>query len=466
MTRRLLVSYLSVTLLVLVLLEVPLGVVFSQRERERMAADVEHDATVIASLYEDGLERDLPLEPRAAEGYAARTGARVVVVDDAGISLIDTGDTVDRDFSTRPEMGLALDGVGSTGIRSSETLGIDLMYVAVPVASGGVVHGAVRVTLDTNDVDGRIQRVWVSLVGVGLVVLAAVGLVGWGLARSLTRPLRRLHTNAARFADGDLRVSDERVDGPAEIRELDETLATMARRLDQLIQAQRAFVADASHQLRTPLTALRLRLENLQSRVPDASGAEVDAVIEETDRLSALVADLLQLVRSDEPRPVGPADLARLSGDRVDTWSAVADGRGVRLVADGVDGPVMVQAVPGAIEQVLDNLIDNALAASPSGGTVSVAVTATEEVAILRVSDQGPGLTDEEKELATRRFWRGRSAQPGTGLGLAIVTSLMTASGGSFRLDDAPEGGLAASATFLRDSLRGDAERSAPARRP
>lgn len=442
MTRRLLVSYLTVTLLVLVLLEVPLGVVYSQRERERMAADVEHDATVIASIFEDGLERDLPLDPGPAEQYAARTGARVVVVDDAGIAAVDTEAAVGRDFSTRPEIALALEGTGSSGTRSSETLGTGLMYVAVPVASGGVVHGAVRVTLETDEVDARIQRVWLSLLGVGVVVLGAVALVGWWLARSLTRPLRRVHADAARFAEGDLSVGGERVDGPSEIRDLDEVLATMATRLDQLVRAQRAFVADASHQLRTPLTALRLRLENLQSRVDGPSSAEVEAAIDETDRLSALVSDLLQLVRSDEPRAVEPTDLAQLARERVDTWSAVYDARDVALQVVGADQPLIVEAVPGAVEQILDNLIDNALVASPPGGEVSVEVAADGAVGTLRVSDEGPGLSDDEKATATQRFWRGRTTEPGTGLGLAIVDSLVTVSGGRLDLGDAPGGGL------------------------
>ena len=144
MTRRLLISYLIVTALVLVLLEVPLAVFYAQRERERIAADVEHDASVLATFYEDNLEGDGPLDSVPADEYRDRTGARVVVVDRDGISRVDTDETVDRDFSTRPEIELALAGNTAEGTRSSETLETDLLYVAVPVASGGVVHGAVR----------------------------------------------------------------------------------------------------------------------------------------------------------------------------------------------------------------------------------------------------------------------------------------------------------------------------------
>jgi signal transduction histidine kinase len=447
MTRRLLVSYVSVTLLVLVMLEVPLGIVYSQRERERMAADVEHDASIIATIYEDVLERDLPIDPGQAEGYAARTGARVVVVDREGISRVDTGDSVDRDFSTRPEIAEALRGTRASGTRRSETLGTDLLYVAVPVASGGVVHGAVRLTLDTHEVETRIRRVWAALVAVGLVVLVATALIGWGLARSLTRPLRLVAANAEQFAEGDLTAPTQPIAGPREIRALDDTMTTMARRLHQLLDSQRVFVADASHQLRTPLTALRLRLENLQTRLAidpaTVAPAEVEAAIEETDRLAALVTDLLRLTRSDEDLHVEPTDLARLTSDRADTWTAAAEARGVVIRVGGVEGRREVLAVPGAIEQILDNLLDNALAASPTGSTIVVEVVAGEDRTCLRIADEGPGLTEEEKVAATGRFWRGRSTHPGTGLGLAIVESLVVASGGSLSLDDAPGGGLA-----------------------
>ena len=256
-TRRLLASYLLITVLALVLLEIPLAVFFAQRERERVAANLEHDATVIATLYEDDLENDRPLDPAAALAYHDRTGARVVVVDRQGISLVDTGGPIDRDFSTRPEITEALQGRRATGTRSSDTLATDILYVAVPVASGGTVHGALRVTIDTSDVSARIHRFWFGLAAIAIVILGLVALVGWWLARSVTRPIRQLQADAERFADGDLTVSPGPAGGPPEVRALADSIAVMATRLDELLAAQRTFVADASHQLRSPLTALQ-----------------------------------------------------------------------------------------------------------------------------------------------------------------------------------------------------------------
>ena len=462
MTRRLLLSYLAITIVVLAMLEVPLGIFYAQRERDRFMAAVERDATVIATIYEDDLELRHTPDSAAAERYHERTGARVVVVDSGGISLVDTGAVTPRDYSTRPEVGVALEGARATGIRRSDTLDTSLLYVAVPVASGGVVHGALRITLDASSVDNRIFGFWGGLAGVAVVITTIVGLVGWALARSVTRPIRHLSDTATRYSSGDLSSDDEPVRGPPEIRDLAVAMDAMAVRLDALIGEQRAFVADASHQLRTPLTALRLRLENLQTRVSTENAVEFDAVIAESTRLAALVADLLQLARADEHPPVGSIDLRELVTERADVWSAVADERRIAIETAVPGEVVLARAVPGAVEQVLDNLLDNALSACPDRGTVLVELTPGPDEHILAISDQGPGLSDEDKERATRRFWRGDASTPGTGLGLAIASALIKASGGSIELTDASERGLRVIVRLPRETQHRSATREYP----
>ena len=224
---------------------------------------------------------------------------------------------------------------------------------------------------------------------------------------------------------------------------------TMAQRLEQLLAEHRAFVADASHQLRTPLTALRLRLENLQSDSAISGGAEdLGAAIDETSRLSELVDDLLRLARAEQTAAPGPVDLVRVARDRVDTWSAVADAAGVTLVFDSPGGPVVASAVPTGVEQVLDNLIDNAITASPSRTRVTVTVTPGRSRHRLTVADEGPGLSDEVKARALDRFWRLDHARPGSGLGLPIAQALAEASAGSLALGDSQAGGLAVTVTL------------------
>lgn len=445
MTKRLILSYVAITLLVLVLLEVPFGVFYAQRELDRLTAAVERDASIIATVYEDALEKGTEADPVPAERYATRTEARVVVVDDRGVSVVDTEGTVPRDFSTRPEITSALAGERATGTRPSQTLDTELLYVAVPVASSGTVHGALRLTLDTSEVDQRVARFWWGLVAIALVVLAAVTIVGWLIARSVTTPLRRLNDVARRFGHGDLSVEAIPAEGPPELRELTETMSTMAGQLDTMIEQQRAFVADASHQLRTPLTGLRLRLENLQATLADATdAAEIESAIDEIDRLSMLVRDLLQLARADQRQAPIVHDLTTIVKDRVDTWSAAADNAGIRLALDTGPTALHVLAVPGAIEQIIDNVLDNAITIAPADTTVTIELKADTTRHLLRITDEGPGLSDDDKVRAVRRFWRGDAQRPGTGLGLAIADGLARASGGSLALRDGPSGGLQA----------------------
>lgn len=448
MTRRLLVSYLTITVAVLALFEIPLAVIYQQRETDRIAADVERDAMVLATIYEDNLEEDTELDPDRADRYSAETKARVVVVDERGISRVDTDDDVPRDFSTRPEIDIALSGLRSTGTRRSDTLDTDLLYVAVPVASGGDVYGAVRLTLDTHEVTERVQRFWVALVAIGVVILMVMAAVGWLIARSVTRPVRRLQRVAGRFADGDLQPSE--IDGaaPPELAALQEAMNVMAVRLDELLTRQREFVGDTSHQLRTPLTALRLRLENLETRVDDAdANREIGEAIAETIRLSALVEDLLQLVRVEQPASIVDIDLVQVVRDRLDTWSATAEQHDVGLRMVSSVESLEASAVAGGIEQVLDNLIDNAIRMSPAHGVVTIEVSQVADRCRFAIRDEGPGLDDADKPVAFQRFWRADTSGVGTGLGLAIAHDIITASGGTLTLSDNDPTGLVITAT-------------------
>jgi len=448
-TRRLLLGYLTAAVIVLLVLEVPLAIFYQQRETGRLTVDVERDATVLAAHYEDALEQGIPPDPTAASGYARRTGVRVVVVDKAGASLIDTSTPAGRDFSTRPEIRIALGGARAEGTRHSDTLNADLLYVAVPVTSGANVYGAVRLTLDMREVNALVHGYWLGLIGVAAVVLMAMAGIGWAIARSVTRPLRHLNAEAARFATGDLTTTDPDPGAPSEIAALGATMNTMAQRLERLLAEHREFVADASHQLRTPLTALRLRLENMQSASGTPEEAEdLTAAIDETNRLAGLVGDLLQFARAEETAAPVAVDLVQLAADRVDTWSASADVANVSLDFTSPHGPVFADAVPGGVEQILDNLIDNAIAAAPPGTRVSVTVVRGRADHSFTIADAGPGLSDDLKARALDRFWRSDQSEPGTGLGLPIANALAKASGGSLLLHDSPAGGLAVTVTL------------------
>jgi signal transduction histidine kinase len=450
-TRRLLVSSLGLTLVVLLALVVPFGRTFREREREDLLARVERDAFAIAFFVEDELDpeaTDAGIDVGAvAVGYEQRFGGRVVVVDRTGIAVADSdppsGEAgVGRDFSTRPEFAEALAGAVATGTRPSETLGEGLVFVAVPVASGGSVDGAVRITYPTAEVDARVRRQWLALGGISLVTLAAAAVIAVVLGRSVARPLRDLQGAAVALGAGDLTRRAPEGDGPPEVRSTAAAFNRMASRLEALVTAQDHFVADASHELRTPLTALRLRLEALD---PDD---DVDAALAEVARMSRLVDGLLALARAD--RTDGGAstatavELSSFLEERCEAWEPLAAESGVLLEAAPAPGAALADA--DRIAQVVDNLVANALDAAPAGSTVRLLARADGGRVAIHVVDEGPGLTAEERARAFDRFWRAAGSRGarfgGSGLGLAIVEKLVAADGGTVRLDEAPSGGI------------------------
>ncbi len=480
-TRRILVSYLLMSLLILVMLTVPLGRNFADRERERLLTAIERDSRVLAAEADDAFESgDFSSLPALVERYVGETGGRAVMVNASGQAVIDSDDPdgPSRDFSTRPEIAAALEGRYTTGQRVSNTLGESLVYVAVPVVQEGEVLGAVRVTYPTTAVDHRTRAVWVELASLGAVVLGVVALGGWFVAATLARPIRRLEVAADELASGELSARVTVDHGPADLVRVARSFNAMADANQGLIESQRAFLADASHQLRTPLTALRLRLEALSESGDDESGGDesggdetgggqagavrsaedqpavdrtvenraeaVEAATAEVDRLSGLVDALLAMARLDaQPGRITTIDVGAVIDERVETWRPLADEQGVGLDLDGERAGVRARVVDGGLEQILDNLISNALDVSLPGASITVRVQSVGAHVLVVVADQGPGLDEAQRARAFDRFWRGPNpADGGSGLGLAIVRRLAELSGGSATMEPGTEGGL------------------------
>jgi signal transduction histidine kinase len=447
MTRRLVITYLTITALALAALALPFGVTFARREKERVLFAIERDADSIAARVEASVREAQPFTRSDIAHYVQRTHGHVVVVGTDGHALLDTEHPGDlgRNYATqsRPEILAALRGRRVEGTRHSRTLGTTLLYAAVPTSSGGEVTGAVRVTYPSATLDGRVRHMWGRIALLCIGILVAVTIVGFVLARSVTRPVRRLERAADRLARADLSARVDSSSGPPELRNLATTFNQMADQLSQLVGAQQRFVADASHQLRTPLTALRLRLENLgmQARATDRNA--IDAAAAEVTRMSRLVDALLYLARgAAEPIVARAIDVANVVRDRVDVWTDVAAERSVHVVVEAPPA-AWALAVPDAVEQLVDNLLDNALNASGPGATVTVRVLPVAGLVEVHVVDEGPGLDAAERAEAFERFWRAPGAPAGgSGLGLAVVRQLAEASGGTARLDAAPVHGL------------------------
>lgn len=464
MIRRLVLSYLALTLAVLAALEIPLAVNYASRLEGQLTADLQRDAFAIASFSEDTVEgRGNADLQQLAENYAAQSeGARVVIVDASGTAVADSNPSrPDESFANRPEISDALAGQPTSGRRPSETLGTDLVYVAVPIASG-TVTGAVRVSYSTNQLNDRVRAYWLTLAAIGAISLTAAAGIGIALARGVAQPLAELEETATALGQGDLAARAPADSGPPEVRELARSFNATAGRLEELVSAQEQFVADASHQLRTPLTALRLRLENLQDEFGDrhdaadlapadraAVEADLAAALDETIRLSRLVDGLLALARADRTDTTATAEdlaVAQVLDDRAEMWGPVAEERQVAIAYEPTGA--RVRATPDRLSQILDNLIANALEVAPAGSTLTLRAGTVDgpggDVEI-HVVDEGPGLTDEQRAHAFDRFWRAsstRSELGGSGLGLAIVRKLARADGGDAELRAAPDGGV------------------------
>jgi signal transduction histidine kinase len=455
-SKRLLASYVTLTIVVLAALEIPLGIQYGRSETRDLTNRIARDALIMATFAEDPLERGATAAPaglvKAALDYQQTPGGRVVITNRQGVSIVDTRDPIGQQMRTpgRPEIAQALGGNVASGTRHSNSLGTDLIYVAVPIASAGHVRGSVRITYPTSALDARVNRYWLLLAAIGGVVLAAATLIGLRFARTLTQPLSALEQTAAEVGEGDLTARAPET-GPPEIRALAARFNETVARLDALLGSQQAFVADASHQLRTPLAALRLRLENLERDVEPAGKRDLEAALQEVERLGMLVDGLLVLARADAAVPaVEPISLSAVVGGRIGHWSPHAAERGVALESRVELEDLRVLATPGALEQVLDNLLSNAIAVSPAGAAVSVEARADSDAVEVHVLDHGPGMSTEQRARAFDRFWRAGPPGSGTGLGLAIVHRLVTADGGKIELREAPGGGLDAAIRLRR----------------
>jgi signal transduction histidine kinase len=225
--------------------------------------------------------------------------------------------------------------------------------------------------------------------------------------------------------------------GPPELRELAGSFNQMADNVEVSQQQQRDLIADASHQLGNPLTALRLRIENLGDSCDDVAG--VDRALEETDRLNRIVESLLDLSQVGAHRPdLVEVEVATAVRKRCEMWRPVLAG----LTVEAPESAVAL-ATADLVDLVLDALLDNA-AKFAGGSPVSVSVRVGEERIVLAVRDHGPGLHAEDVEKVGRRFFRGRQHQnvAGTGLGLAIVRARVLDVGGTMTVAPADGGGL------------------------
>lgn len=471
MTRRITLSVLLLVLVLLVLGVVPLGITMTRRGHDAFREETAARARTVASAAEERLSDRKPLtEAREAVEAAGARGDCAQAYDTALRLVVSTRCAAAADPAALARDALVRNETQTTTHDSRMTIALPFGDTA---PSGVVVYS--RSTDSLSDQELAIWG-WLSVCAVAAFVASVA--VSVRLARWVSRPLTELDAAAARLGEGELGARAEVGGGPPEVRRLAATFNTMAGRTEALVHGHAAVTADVSHQLRTPLTALRLRLDLLAADADPEAAQELAGAQGEIARLSRLVDGLLAVARAEGaiPRPV-EVRLPDVIAERVAAWEPVANERQVALVVDCQPG-LVAHIGEGDLEQVLDNLLANALDAVPAGGTVRIEAardrTVRDRIARernvrerngrerparekngrdrggpvrLAVVDDGPGMSEQAREHAFRRF--GNPDARGTGLGLAIVHRLVTANGGEAAVEPGPGGvGLAVRLTL------------------
>jgi signal transduction histidine kinase len=434
MARRIALVVIALVAVLLGVAAIPLGILTASQDQRDFRTDTLAAAATVSSVAEEFLgDHVTGLQLTKSIAGLKRRGDVVAVYAADGRQVA----------GTRPFPGTAAIVSSVRRDRAPHvSLAAESLTAVVPVMSDarGSWLGSVAVVRSTEPLEHRLMVLRGWLAAVSAAALLAAALIATALARWVSRPLGALEAAARHLGDGDFASRAPSTAGPPEVRRLSAIFNRMAGRLETLVTGHQAMMADVSHQLRTPLAALRLRLDVLALQAPDQLAEELAGAHDEVARLSRMVDGLLAVARAENvtASPV-PVQVEAVIRDRAVAWKPAADEKPVAFSAPPTE-PLTARMREGHLEQILDNLLANAIEAVPAGG--HIALTAHHAGSRIRivVADDGPGMNEQQRHAAFRRFV---SAKPGgTGLGLAIVHRLVTADGGTAELADSPGGGL------------------------
>ncbi|MFQ5340550.1 MAG: ATP-binding protein [Anaerolineae bacterium] len=486
---RLLLTYMILVLLGLGGLILWTGLRLQTAVVEQAEHDLELQTLIIANALREPLGK--LREGEGARGrsldalvrsFAYSVGARVTVVEPSLQVMLSSDDVVPIHFEKdHPEIVAAGIGDEQHDIRWDEWRNEERLFVAAPIQGEESLEGIVQLSVPMVPLYAEIRRTWLSLLAAAGAVLAATALVSLVLARQLAGPIRSLTAVTEAVASGHL---DQQVvpAGPDEIERLGWAFNRMAEQVREMLARQQAFVANAAHELRSPLAGLQLRIEMLQRHgqaKPELAEHYLRQMEHEIEHLRRLVDHLLLLSRLDQgqelPRP--PLDLAPLLYELADEMGPLVQVAGLHL---HVDIPPHLPAVAANVDpmrMVMRNLLDNAIKYTPAGGRIVLRATAeglqpgdqlmwhhehadgvqmprsplvvsrslhdTEKPAVLiQVADTGPGIAAEHLPHIFDRFYRVSTtrshSQGGAGLGLSLVRSIVEAHGGQVEIHSVP----------------------------
>ena len=434
------------SLLAVAALAVPFALTLANSRTATLAAERDRQ---LAALADAAATPDTPLQ-RLVDRYHEVYGEGLLIVDSDGKTLASRGLSV-SDPGIATAASHALVDAPATQWAPIMPWGRRSVVATAGVRQDGELVGAVVLAVDTTVAARDIARswLWVAIGCLGVLVVAAV--VARALTRWVLRPLTGLERAVAEMTEG-IAGPPADVAGPPELRHFTSAFNTMAQVVRASLDRQRRLVADASHQLRNPLAAVRLRADSLADSVTESGQPTYRSMSAELDRLENLLSQLLRLARAEQvsgSRKVGlsatadaSTDLHDVIAERIAFWQPVADQHDQKLQDNSSHPGLAVQLARHDVEQLLDVALDNALRYAGTGTTVTVSTVHSGDTVDLVVSDDGPGLPDEDLSRAAARFWRGRDDGGGTGLGLAIAAEVAAGHGGTVGVEKAPEGGL------------------------
>ena len=431
MRRRLLAITVATTTLVVVAFAIPLGGLVRAVARDRAITAAERDTAALAPVLA------LTADPASVVSAIERTSTGA----DGRLSVWLPDDTQLGDQTPADADALQLAGQQQISFSREGDDGLDLY---APIVTGEEDVSVTRARIPNSLLEQGVVRAWLALGGVAVVLVIAAAVVADRLARSLTRDATALSVTARTLAGGDPEARVEPGSTP-ELVDAGRALNLLADRIDELRAAERERVADLSHRLRTPLTALRL----------DAEAADDPDLLSDVDKLEAAVTELVQAARRPHPRPAASAepmcDLTAVVRERAEFWAALADDddRQWRLAIE----PAAVSATVGLgaddAAAAVDALLDNVFAHTPDGTGYAISLAVEDEVVRLSVEDTGAGIDDARTVLP-----RGQTSARSTGLGLDIARRAAEAAGGRLTISRSQLGGARVTLELPRPGYR------------
>jgi len=412
---------------------------FSQRAYDRSLVEIAREVSLHLKIVDGQLALDLP--PAARQVLFSDPSDRIfyeISTIDGRVVMGDPITPPSRARTTAPHHEALYDG-------AADGAPVRIVELRVGLEAGSAQPPAVvRVAETEVKRNGLAREILLSVVAPQILLILIAGVVVWvGIVRGLS-PLERLQRAIASRLDRDLSPLEVK-EVPGEVRPLLQSINGLLARLDSLFTLQSRFIADAAHQLKTPMAGLRAQLElALREHDPARMRESMEKLHAGLERLSRLINQLLSLARN-EPDAVQalvlmPVDLRALALDVATGWVPEALKRGIDLGLDAGDEAIVVRGDPVRLRELLDNLLDNAVRYSHEGGHVTVRL-GTSPCPVVSISDDGPSIPVHERRRVFERFHRLLgNPQDGSGLGLAIAQEIARIHGAQIRLDDDTDG--------------------------